>query len=56
MFFDNQKARIAELQGQIKQHESAKVRDTKFSDIMLEMMSDNGIVSEDDRKKQTEKA
>lgn len=46
---DKKKARIAELQGQIKQHEAAKTRDAKFSDIMLGMMSDNGIVSEDDR-------
>lgn len=46
---EKKKARITELQGQIKQYEAAKARDTKFSDIMLDMMRDNGIVSEDDR-------
>ena len=46
---EKKKARITELQGQIKQYEAARARDTKFSDIMLDMMRDNGIVSEDDR-------
>ena len=46
---EKKKARITELQGQIKQYEAAKARDTKFSDIMLDMMRDNGIVSEEDR-------
>ena len=46
---EKKKARITELQGQIKQYEVAKAKDAKFSNVMMDLMSDNGIVSEEDR-------
>ena len=47
---EKKKARIAELRAQIKQHESEKARDSEFSDHLIKLMSENGVVSDDDRK------
>ena len=46
---EKKKAHITELQGQIKQYEAAKAKDAKFSNVMMEIMSNNGIISEEDR-------
>lgn len=47
---EKKKARIAELRSQIKQHEVEKARDTEFSNKVMQLLNDNGITSDEDRK------
>lgn len=47
---EKKKIRITDLKATIKQHESEKARDSQFSESLMKLMSDNGIVSDNDRK------
>ena len=47
---EKKKARISELRSQIKQHEAEKARDNEFSNKVMQLLNDNGVTSDEERK------
>ena len=41
---EKKKSRIVELRASIKKHEADRTRDSEFSDTILRLLSDNGIL------------
>ena len=48
---EKKKSRIAELRSDIRKHEAEKARDSEFSERVIKLLSDNGVNSDEERKK-----